>query len=171
LCNVMRRSTSMSVTFTSDIQVVLGSKWTGANGRNPNDVIVLKNVPATTVWTENGTNVANTSTNRLRLQLTAYYMAEPSVCGSSGPPSYTMLPAYKEYFSNSVRVATGAIFITIGIRKAQRRECPTTFNPDYDTPGKIWLAKYPTWSYTLGSFSLYPFLSGMAYAEIGRAHV
>lgn len=158
----------MSVTFTSDIQVVLGSKWTGVIGLNPNDVIVLKKVPAITVWTENGTNTPNTSTNRLRLALSSSYMTEfMGACGSTGPPSYSMLPSYRVSFSNSVQVATlnfGALFTTIGVRRAKRRECPTTFNPDYDTPGKIWLATYPTWTYTLDSFSRYAFILGTASA-------
>ena len=59
------------VGFPQYIKVTLGSAWTG-NRPDPGNVLaedyvaVLKQIGATDVWSENGTDVANPLSNRLR---------------------------------------------------------------------------------------------------------
>ena len=55
--------------FPNDIEVVLGSAWPdsgGINGLNAGEVLHLIKVAGPNRWTEDGTLVANASTNRLK---------------------------------------------------------------------------------------------------------
>lgn len=51
--------------FPEQIQVTLGPIWTGRNGLEAGDVIVLTKVSGSNRWTEDGTNAANETTNRI----------------------------------------------------------------------------------------------------------
>lgn len=59
---------SANLNFPNQIEVTLGSAWTGKNGLSPNDVLPLTKVAGENWWTEDGTGTANDSTNRIRFR-------------------------------------------------------------------------------------------------------
>jgi len=57
--------------FPPQIDVVLGSGWNGVNGLSEDVVIYLSRVGATDIWTEDGTESPNVSSNRIRFAPTS----------------------------------------------------------------------------------------------------
>jgi len=53
------------VGFPDNIQVTLGSRWSGNVGLDPGDTVILQRVGATSQWSEDGTTTGNRTTNRI----------------------------------------------------------------------------------------------------------
>jgi len=58
-----------NVMSDEDITVVLGTAWNGKFGLDEDDVIVLQNNGTESLWSEDGTDVMDESTNRILVQL------------------------------------------------------------------------------------------------------
>ena len=61
--------------FPTFIQVTLGSAWAGVNGLDPGDTIELEQV-SSGVYSEDGTDTPNTSTNRIKIVFTSAGIAD-----------------------------------------------------------------------------------------------
>jgi len=61
--------------FPTFIQVTLGSAWAGVNGLDPSDTIELEQV-SSGVYSEDGTDTPNTSTNRIKIVFTSAGIAD-----------------------------------------------------------------------------------------------
>jgi hypothetical protein len=75
------------VGFPDQIDVTLGSKWSGHFGLDPDDVVVLTKISGQNQWSENGTNTTfDSSTNRLYIE---FYPT-----GNGGTPSDNYLTVF-----------------------------------------------------------------------------
>ena len=53
--------------FPTNIDVILGSAWSGVNGLDPTDVLTLIHTGSGFEWSEDGTDTPNAATNRLKV--------------------------------------------------------------------------------------------------------